>query len=69
MESLASNHAFIDGNKRISFVMADAMLRANGYFIDVEPLAAHKFITESIKKREFRFGAIHDWLASHARPL
>jgi death on curing protein len=69
MESLANNHAFIDGNKRISFVMTDAMLRANGYFIDAEPLATHKFITESIEKRELRFGAIHDWLASHVRPL
>jgi death-on-curing protein len=69
MESLANNHAFLDGNKRISFVMTDVMLRANGYFIDVEPLAAHKFITESIEKREFRFGAIRDWIASHTRPL
>ena len=69
MESLANNHAFLDGNKRISFVMTDAMLRANGYFIDVEPLTAHKFITESIEKREFRFGVVRDWLASHARSL
>ncbi|HKV62491.1 MAG TPA: type II toxin-antitoxin system death-on-curing family toxin [Candidatus Acidoferrum sp.] len=69
MESLANNHAFIDGNKRISFVMTDTMLRANGYFIDVEPLAAHKFITESLEKREFRFGVIRDWLASHIKPL
>jgi len=69
MESLANNYAFLDGNKRISFVMTDAMLRANGFFIDVEPLAAHKFITESLEKREFRFGVIRDWLASHARSL
>lgn len=69
MESLANNHAFIDGNKRISFVMTDAMLRANGFFIDAEPLAAHKFITESIEKREFRFGVIRDWLASHTKTL
>src|SRR5271168_3156742 len=69
MESLANNHAFIDGNKRVSFVMTDAMLRANGYFIDVDPLAAHKFITESIENREFRFGVIRDWLVSHARTL
>src|SRR6266567_5439711 len=62
MESLANNHAFLDGNKRISFVMTDALLRANGYFIDVEPSEAHKFITESIEKREFRFDVIHDWL-------
>src|SRR5882762_4493274 len=69
MESLANNHAFIDGNKRISFVMTDAMLRANGHFIGAEPLAAYKFITESMEKREFRFAVIHDWLASHVRPL
>jgi len=69
MESLANNHAFLDGNKRISFVMTDAMLRANGYFMDVEPLAAHKLITESIEKREFRFDAIRDWLVSCAKPL
>jgi death-on-curing protein len=69
MESLANNHAFLDGNKRISFVMTDVLLRANGYFIDVEPVAAHKFITESIEKKEFRFGVIRDWLASNVRPL
>ncbi len=69
MESLANNHAFLDGNKRISFVMTDALLRANGYFIDVEPSEAHKFITESIEKREFRFDVIHDWLVSSAKPL
>ncbi len=69
MESLANNHAFIDGNKRISFVMTDAMLRANGYFIEVEPVAAHKFITEALKKSEFRFATIRDWLISNTRPL
>jgi death-on-curing protein len=69
MESLVNNHAFIDGNKRISFVMTDAMLRANGYFIDVEPLTAHKFIVESLEKSEFRFGVIRDWLTSRSKPL
>jgi death-on-curing protein len=68
MESLANNHAFLDGNKRISFVMTDVMLRANGYFLDVEPLAAHKFITEALEKNEFRFPLIRDWLASIAKP-
>jgi death on curing protein len=69
MESLANNHPFIDGNKRISFVMMDAMLRANGYFIDVEPLAAQKFIIESTEKREFRFDVIRDWLEACAKLL
>ena len=68
MESLANNHAFLDGSKRISFVMTDVILRANGYFLDVEPLAAHKFITEALEKNEFRFPVIRDWLASVTKP-
>ena len=68
MESLANNHAFLDGNKRISFVMTDVMLRANGYFLDVEPFAAHKLITEALSKNEFRFPMIRDWLASITKP-
>jgi death-on-curing protein len=70
MESLANNHAFIDGNKRvISFVMTDAMLRANGYFLDVEPLEGHKLITEAMEKRLFRFSMIRDWIASIVKRL
>ena len=69
MESLANNHAFIDGNKRISFVMTDVMLRLNGYFLDVEPLEAHKLITEAMEKNAFRFPMIRDWIAAVAKPL
>src|ERR1700693_583373 len=46
MKSLANNHAFLDGNKRVSFVMTDAMLRANGYFLDVERIVGDAVITE-----------------------
>ncbi|HUJ29654.1 MAG TPA: type II toxin-antitoxin system death-on-curing family toxin [Candidatus Acidoferrum sp.] len=69
MESLANNHAFIDGNKRISFVMTDTILRANGYFLDVEPYEAHKFITEAIERNGFRFPMIRDWLTSIMKVL
>jgi death-on-curing protein len=69
MESLGTNHAFLDGNKRISFAATDTFLRINGFFLDLETLAAHKFITESIAKREFRVRQIRDWLASHVRLL
>jgi death on curing protein len=64
MESLANNQAFFDGNKRVAFAATDAMLRANGYFLDVDALEAHRFITEAIEKREFRFSLIRDWIAS-----
>jgi death on curing protein len=69
MESLANNHAFVDGNKRVSFTMTDIMLRANGYFLDVDPLTAHKFIEESIEKREFNFLAIRNWIILNGKPL
>lgn len=69
MESLANNHAFLDGNKRVSFVMTDAMLRANGYFLDVEPAEAHKLITEAMEKNAFRFSMIRDWIGSVVKPL
>jgi death-on-curing protein len=68
MESLANNHAFLDGNKRISFAVTDTFLRSNGFCIEVEPLAAHRFITEAIGKREFRVRQIREWLASHVQP-
>lgn len=69
MESLATNHAFLDGNKRISFAATDTFLRINGYCIDVETLAAHKFINGSLAKREFRIGQIREWLKAHVQPL
>lgn len=69
MESLANNHAFLDGNKRISFALTDAFLRANGSFLSVEPFSAHPFITEAIGKREFRIRQIREWLTAHAQPL
>jgi death on curing protein len=35
MESLANNHAFLDGNKRTSFAVADTFLRLNGSYLEV----------------------------------
>jgi death on curing protein len=69
MESLANNHAFIDGNKRISFVMTDAMLRANGYFLDVDSIEADKIITEAMDEKLFRFPMICAWIASIVKAL
>jgi death on curing protein len=69
MESLAKNHAFVDGNKRISFVLTDIMLTANGYQIEVDPLDAHNFIEGAMERKEFHFTMICEWLASITRPL
>jgi death on curing protein len=69
MESLASNHAFLDGNKRISLAATDTFLRINGHYLELETIAAHKFITESIAKGEFRNRQIREWLTAHVHLL
>ena len=69
MESLANNHAFLDGNKRISLAVTDTFLRVNGFYLELEPLTAHRFITEAIGKREFRIRQIREWLTAHVHPL
>ena len=69
MESLANNHAFLDGNKRISLAVTDTFLRVNGYFLELEFLEAYRFITEAIAKREFRVRQIREWIARHVREL
>ena len=69
IESLANNHAFVDGNKRVSFAATDTFLRINGFFLDVEPVPAHDLITEAMGKGEFRFGLVLDWISRHLKPL
>jgi len=69
MESLANNHGFIDGNKRIAFTAADVFLRRNGFYIDADAVDAYEFIDGSIERHECRFGKILDWIRGHVKPL
>ncbi len=69
MESLANNHAFLDGNKRISLAVTDTFLRINRHWLELEFQAAHRFITEAIAKREFRVRQIREWITENLREL
>ena len=69
MESLGSNHGFLDGNKRIAFTAADVFLRRKGSCISVEPADGYEFITGSMERHEFRFVQILDWIRRHIKPL
>jgi death on curing protein len=68
MESLANNHGFLDGNKRIAFTAADVFLRRNGFYIDVPGEEAYTFIAGSLERQSFRFPQILDWIRSHRKP-
>jgi len=69
MESLANNHGFLDGNKRIAFTAADVFLRRNGSYIEVEASDGHAFIVGSMERHEFRFAQITEWIRQHMKPL
>ena len=68
MESLANNHGFVDGNKRIAFAAADVFRRRNGFYIEVDGLDGYAFIYGSMDRHEFRFAQILDWIRQHIEP-
>jgi death-on-curing protein len=69
MESLVSNHAFLDGNKRVAFDAAHTFLLVNGFTIVADPAETYVFMTESIAQGKFRFPLILDWIGRHLQPL
>jgi len=62
MESLAMNHSFIDGNKRIAFFATDIFLRMNGYSISCESEEAGHFFIKNLEDNTFCFEVIKSWL-------
>jgi death-on-curing protein len=69
MESLAMNHPFVDGNKRVAFFVTDAFLRLNGRFIDCDDRAAYQDFMRLFETNAFRFAELRKWLEAHVAPL
>lgn len=69
MESLANNHPFVDGNKRVAFFVTDAILRLNGQYIDCDSLEAFKFFMRLFETNSFRYAALLPWLEARVQPL
>jgi death on curing protein len=69
MESLANNHPFVDGNKRVAFDATHTFLLVNGFTIVADPAETYVFVIDSIAQGRFRFPFILDWIDAHLRPL
>ena len=69
MESLAMNHPFIDGNKRVSFAVTELFLGLNGHFIDCDDDEAYAFFMQLFDTNAFRFAELKVWLEEHVKPL
>ena len=69
MESLANNHAFVDGNKRVAFFVTDTFLRMNGHFINCDNDEAYAFFIRMFETSSFRFTELNSWLEEKVEPL
>jgi death on curing protein len=69
MESLANNHPFVDGNKRVAFDATHTFLLMNGFTIEADPEETYVFMLDAVAEGSFRFAAIFDWLSAHIKVL
>jgi death-on-curing protein len=61
-ESLLTNHAFVDGNKRIAFFATDIFLRLNGWKLHVTADEGEGFIVGMLEKNDCSFDKILPWI-------
>lgn len=69
MQSLASNHCFVDGNKRMAMGCAYIFLDANGYTVDHGEAEGEKFLIDKVIVDKAEVGEIAAWLAARATAL
>ena len=65
-ESLAMNHPFLDGNKRIAFASVDVFLRVNGWRIRAKPPAVLRWMISHLDAGTFNLSNIEPWLRKNA---
>jgi death-on-curing protein len=66
LESILSNHPFIDGNKRTGYVLARLYLINNGIDIHASEADKYEFIID-IASRKIIFEQIVKWLEDHVK--
>lgn len=66
LESLAINHPFIDGNKRIAFAAADVFLRINGWRLQRAPTEVHAEMIQMFETGTFDIAHLDPWLRGFA---
>jgi death-on-curing protein len=65
MQSLAMNHPFVDGNKRVAFALTAVFLKLNGLKLSVEAKAGVHFVEILMIKERAPLSAITDWIEAH----
>jgi death on curing protein len=66
LESLAINHPFVDGNKRIAFAATDVFLRINGWCLKRPSVVIHKEMLHLFEGGTFDIAHLKPWLREFA---
>lgn len=67
LQSLAQNHPFVDGNKRVAFATTAILLRMNGYRLKVGADNGESFLIERVIKARAELDEIAAWLEKYMR--
>ena len=68
-ESMATNHPFVDGNKRTSLIVMDVFLQLNGFLLDIADDEVWQFMLGLFDTREFSFTNLELWLRQNTHAL
>lgn len=67
-ESLAQNHPFLDGNKRVAFAATYTFLAINGLWITAKAEETFTFIDGLHQAGHFEFRRLSIWLRANTAP-
>lgn len=65
LQSLANNHAFVDGNKRVAFATTAIFLRLNGFDLRAKADDAEAFLIEEVIQARAPLARIATWIERH----
>jgi death-on-curing protein len=68
IESLISNHPFLDGNKRIGYVLMRYFLLRNGFDISASQSEKFEFVIK-IAQGQLNFEQINNWISINLKKL
>ncbi|OEO32343.1 death-on-curing protein [Devosia insulae DS-56] len=68
-ESLAMNHGFVDGNKRVAYACLEMFLQLRGADISATNDELETFIYSNLEAGTFRKDVLENWLNKHVVPF
>lgn len=67
IQSVALNHCFVDGNKRVAFALTAIFLKINGWNLEVKANEGERFIVEDLIQGKQEVELIANWIEAHLK--